>query len=334
MNKVTALYGFSATLPPFEAKTPDEQVALLKSWGNTAIFGGHENPDFLAAAQAAGLSVYVEFGCFVGEHWWQRFPQSRPVIATGQLLEKEDWYCGVNPSTLEVRQAQLDALEKLLTDYAIDGVWLDFIRWPCHWEAPDPQRPQTSFDPGTLTRFSRETGIDLPGDDPAVAARLLLNRHQAAWTNWRCRQIIDWVAAAKRIVERLRPDAHLGLFGIPWRLADFDGAILKVVGQDYQALAEYVDVFSPMVYHLMCGQPPAWIDAVSREIADLTGKPVWPIIQAVDVPGRLSPQAYEEALTTALQSDATEGVLVFHLKGALEDARLAITQAQFNRIMS
>jgi hypothetical protein len=256
------------------------------------------------------------------------------MTAAGDLLEKVDWYCGVNPSVTAVLQAQLEALEKSLTDYPIDGVWLDFIRWPCHWEGVDPHRPLTAFDPGTLTRFRHETGLDIPVHEPITAAALLLNQHEAAWVHWRCRQIIDWVAAASQVVQRIRPTAKLGLFGLPWRLSDFDGAIIKIVGQDFQALAEYIDIFSPMVYHLMCGQPPSWIEAVSREMAELTGKPIWPIIQAVDVPTALSAAEYQAALSIALNSEATQGALVFHLKGALEKDRLAITQAQFRRIMS
>ena len=46
--------------------------------------------------------------------------------------------------------------------HALDGVWLDFIRWPCHWEVPEPALPRTSFDAATVARFARDAGIDLP----------------------------------------------------------------------------------------------------------------------------------------------------------------------------
>jgi hypothetical protein len=324
------LYGFSPELTPFADKTPAEQAALLRSWGNTAVFGGHQDPEFVEAVHAAGIKLYAEFGCFVGADWWERVPASRPITDSGRPLEKEGWYCGVNPVTPQVRQERLDALEQLLIDVPLDGVWLDFIRWPCHWEVPDPYLPRTSFDAGTLEHFSRDTGVALPRGDAATVAGIVLDRHDPEWTAWRCEQITAWVAEARAVLDRVRPGSLLGLFGVPWRLADRDGAILKIIGQDYRALGQYVDVFSPMVYHRMCGHPPQWIGAVTGEIRALSGRPVWPIIQSVDEPTPLPSEEYEQALDVALHSDVSDGVLVFTLKGVLQDeAKLAITRAKF-----
>lgn len=327
--KTRLLYGFAPDLAPFVGKTPVEQVALLRSWGNTAIFGGYEDPVFVAAAHAAGMQVFAEFSCFVHEKWWDEMPESRPVTSEGRLLEPEGWYYGVNPVTPSVRRARLRALEELLTDHDLDGVWLDFVRWPCQWGSPDPHLPRTSFDPHTLDRFRRDTGIDVPADDAVAAARKLLGPHEDAWVGWRCEQITSWVAEARAVLQRTRPGAILGLFGVPWRLADHGGAILNVIGQDYRALGQVVDVFSPMVYHVMCGQPVAWIGDVTDEIHALSGKPVWPIIQSVDKPVPLSAEEYGRALDVALHHPASGGALVFTLEGALDEAKLATTIAGF-----
>jgi hypothetical protein len=283
------------------------------------------------------MPVYAEFGCFVGQRWWQEIPASRPVTENGQPLKSDGandgsldtWYYGVNPSVPEVRQAQLQALEALLADHRLDGVWLDFIRWPCHWEVHHPSLPHTSFDSGTLTRFSQDTGIEIPVEDAVAAAGELLGRHEAEWTDWRCQQITSWVAEARKVVSRVRPGALLGLFGVPWRLADREGAILRTIGQDYRALGRYVDVFSPMVYHRMCGYGTNWIAEVTSEVHALSGKPVWPIVQSVDMPTPLPAEEYGQALHVALQCPASEGVLVYHLKGALDEAKLAVTKASF-----
>jgi uncharacterized lipoprotein YddW (UPF0748 family) len=229
----------------------------------------------------------------------------------------------------EVRQAQLQALEALLTEHTLDGVWLDFIRWPCHWESPTPYLPRTSFDRGTVARFCHDTGIAIPDGNPSLAAKELLGPYESEWTVWRCQQITNWVIEARAIVDRLRPGVLLGLFGVPWRLADHSGAILKVIGQDYRALGAYVDVFSPMVYHRMCGQPTHWITDIVREVHALTGRPVWPIVQSVDEPTPVSADEYGEALDTALQGAVSEGVLVFNLKSTLAPGKLAATRARF-----
>ena len=331
-QKVKSLYGFSPELAPFAGKTPPEQAALLRSWGNTAVFGGYQNPEFVEAIHTAGMEIYAEFSCFAGAEWWKRLPASRPITDEGRPLENEGWYYGLNPTTPQVRQERLEALEKLLTDHALDGVWLDFIRWPCHWEVHDLYLPRTSFDASTLARFSRDTGVVLPQGDVPTVARTLLDRHEAEWTAWRCKQITSWVAEAKTVLRRIRPNSILGLFGVPWRLADRDGAILRIIGQDYGALGQYVDVFSPMVYHLMCGHSPDWIGEVTEEIRALSGKPVWPIIQSVDKPTFLSAEEYGRAVDVALHSSASDGVLVFTMKGVLlDEAKLAVTKAKFGR---
>lgn len=329
--KTKSLYGFSGELEPFSGQSPAAQVDLLRAWGNTAIFGGYQDAALVEAAHAAGLKVYAEFGCFAGKGWWERVPFSRPVTSEGNLLEPDGWYCGVNPSVPEVRRAQLVALEKLVIDYAIDGVWLDFIRWPCHWEVPHPYMPRTSFDPGSLARFSQDTGIDVPLDDPVAASSRLLEQHEVEWTAWRCAQITDWVAEARALLDRARPGLTLGLFGVPWRLSDYDGAILKVIGQDYRALGSYIDVFSPMVYHKMCNFEIDWLAQVTEEIHSLTAKSVWPIIQSIDEPVPISPAEYDRALQVTLDCPAADGALVFTLKGALDEAKLAVTQARFGR---
>ncbi len=169
-------------------------------------------------------------------------------------------------------------------------------------------------------------------EDAPAAARELLELYEGEWTAWHCEQITSWVAEARAVLDRVRPGALLGLFGVPWRLADYDGAILKVIGQDYRALGQYVDVFSPMVYHRMCGYPPGWIGEVTEEVHALSGKAVWPIVQSVDAPTPLPAKEYAEALGVALRSPAARGILVFTLKGALDEAKLAVTVAKFRAL--
>jgi len=327
--KVKALYGFSPELAPFAGKRPAEQMATLRSWGVNAIFGGYENPVFVEAAHAGEIAVYAEFSCFAGAEWWERVPASRPITDRGQPLEEEDWYYGVNPTVPQVRHERLAALKNLLMAHAIDGVWLDFIRWPCHWEAKNPYLSHTSFDPETLARFSRDTGIYLPPSRVSEVAQILLGQYEEEWISWRCEQITSWVTEARRVLKRVRPDALVGLFGVPWRLADHEGAILKVIGQDYRALGQHVDVFSPMVYHRMCGRRPAWIGEVTEEIHELSAKPVWPIVQSVNKPSTLPAEEYGQALDMALHHQASGGVLVFTMESALDEDKLAITKAKF-----
>jgi len=320
-----AFYGFTPTQAPFLGKSVREQVTLLRNWGANAIFGGYENPAFVEEIHAQGMKIYAEFACFQGKPWWESIPESRPTLADGSLLEPIDWYHGLNPSVPRLREQLLARLATLLETHAIDGLWLDFIRWPCRWESSSPHLRQSSFDDATLRRFAEQMQLDEAAVNAWRAQRAPHLDYTNQWINWRKRQITSWVAAARRVVEEIRPGTTLGLFAIPWRQDDFQGAIETIIGQDFRALAPYIDIFSPMTYHLMCGQETSWIAAVAQEMATLTAKPICPIIQSVAQPTALATADYQAALATA--HSAADGAIIFTLAGLLGNEKLSATQA-------
>ncbi len=232
-----ALYGFTPTLAPFINKSIKEQVALLKRWGANAIFGGYDNPAFVEEIHAQGMKIYAEFACFQGKQWWDAIPVSRPTLVDGTLLDPIDWYHGVNPSEPAVREQLLAKLATLVEEHELDGVWLDFIRWPCRWEKRRPRLLHTSFDEATLLRFATDNNLDYAAVMQWRTQPTLTHDYTKNWTAWRISQITDWVAEARNIIHAIRPTTTLGLFAIPWRQTDFDGAIDSVIGQNFAALA-------------------------------------------------------------------------------------------------
>jgi hypothetical protein len=174
---------------------------------------------------------------------------------------------------------------------------------------------QTSFDSFTLRSFQKDTGIHIPPGPEAIPdrAQWILRHHRKEWTGWKCQQITEFVKQARKIVERAPRRVLMGLFGVPWRSTDFDGAILHIIGQDYRTLSAYVDVFSPMVYHKLCGKDVPWVAQVTKWMWEETGKTVWPIVQAVDEPEPLNPREFRHVLKTALTTSGSQGVIIFNL---------------------
>ena len=336
---IKAIYGFSRALGPFQELSVPDAVARLQAWGVNAIFGGYNDPDLVQAAHEAGLRVYAEFGCFVGEKWWSAYPESRPITAQGEPLPKQDGYAGVTPAIPAVRQGLWEQLAELASTRALDGIWLDFIRWSSRWESPQPHLYQTSFDAISVSAFLDDTGLALPatwgaqgvsGIPAAELATWILSQHQAAWIDWKCQQITAWVRRAREIVQARAPDCLLGMFSIPWTETDWDGALRRIMGQDLRALADYIDVFSPMVYHKMCGQPVSWIGDITEHAHGLTRKPIWPIIQTMSQPEALSDQEFGAAIDAAQGADGSAGVILFTLKGLLAENKVPTIQARFN----
>ena len=267
----------------------------------------------LGRLKQSGLSVYLTLNVFGGMEAWQKYPDAIPVTATGDLLTET--VGGVCPSHLPWRQERLALLQSWLNEFGkqglIDGVWLDFIRYPGRWEEAAPQIADTCYCPRCLARFQAEKGIKLPaGIGAKAAADWLRANADGAWRAWKVAQIDSFVQEVRALIDQqqLAGKVRLGAFVVPWTQGERAGAVLRLLGQDVRHFAPYLDVLSPMLYQQMVGKTATWIGATAQYFADLAARPVWPILQAENVTG---PQF--AAALTAVQASGAAGVLVFTL---------------------
>jgi len=316
--KMKAVYGFSRNLEPFKDQTNDEIVQWLKEYNIGAIYGGYD-AELIEALHNAEIKVYGTIGLFAGENYWKSHPECHPINPEGEPIKKIKWYAGVCPNQKWLRKEKLEQIRNMLTEYNIDGIWLDCIRYPCHWEVKNPLIEQTCFCSVCINLFQKDTGIKLSEEleTPREKAQWILQNHEDKWTRWKCQQITDFVKEAKEVVKSVNHDAHLGIFGVPWTDKDYDNAIERIICQDYKSLANYVDVFSPMVYHLMCNRPVEWITETTNWVAEQTNKTIWPIIQAMD----LTRQEFAEAIDAGL-TGKSDGVIIFTLRSVLNEDKL------------
>ena len=322
---IRAIYGFSKDLGPFKRKDEEEIARMVKDWGVNAVFGGYEDPELIEALHKQGIKVYGTVGIFGGEEYWKRYPESRPINDEGRLIEKDGWYAGVTPTIEAIRQEKLARIEKLVASDGA-GIWLDALRWPGYWEVPTPRIEETSFDPITLEKFQEDTKIRVPKEllTAKEKASWVLKNYERKWRDWRCKVITDFVKEARGITR----GKTLGLFTVPWQEKDFGNALRNIIGQDYPSLGKYVDLFSPMVYHRMCGRRTEWIGEVVEYVHKESEKPVLPIIQA----GNISSQEFEKAIRAAIGAKGSEGVIIFTIKDVLREEKLSIVKDIFSSL--
>lgn len=319
---IRAIYGLDRKLGPLRGKSAAGVARWVERHGFNAVFGGFRDRALVKALRKRGIKVYAEVPLFVGRRHWRK-RGGRPVTAAGKPLSKQGWYAGVCPNQGWLQRQKLQAIGRLVRRYGVDGVWLDFIRYPARWERAGKQNlPQTCFCRRCLELFSRRSGIKLPATARTAAARArwILSRHRERFVAFKTGRITDFVRRARQVVRRADPGAVVGLFGVPWTGAQHGGAVTAVTGQDFAALATHVDVFSPMVYHRMVGQPPAWIAAHVAYLGKLTHKPVLPIVQACSVPGPMPHSEFSAAVRSAMQAPS-RGVVVFSLKHFVKEKR-------------
>ena len=210
----------------------------------------------------------------------------------------------------------MDQLRQLLNKYELDGVWMDYVHWHAQFEDPEPILPETCFCNSCLSHFSDAFEIDIPEGITAEKADWILKTHNDQWRDWRCEVIHSWADEMKGIIKKLRPHALLGLYHCPWTDAEFNNARRRILGLDFELLKETIDVFSPMVYHKRMERDPAWVaENISwlsdkLKIAEGEGPKIWPIVQAHDSPGKVSPSEFKTVLEGGLAGKST-GVMMF-----------------------
>lgn len=309
-------------------------LALLDETGANAVFVSYralaQAP--IAELRRRGLRLYVDWTIFAGEDLRAAFPDSVPMDAAGNAFERDGWYVPACPTHPQLRARHLEAMAALLDRQGaqIDGLWLDFIRFPIRWEGAQPPLAQHCFCPRCLSLFlGEERDYMTPAEARALAETILQTRPDE-WVEWKCTVIAQFVQAVRGAITARGLPVQLGIFSLPWRRADYDGAIRAIAGQDLGRLAADVDFFSPMVYHWLCHRPAAWVAAVVEDVQQWTGRPVLPIVQSIDRPDPMPPEELDAALASALGA-STAGAMIFTLDPLLESAAKATVARRWFR---
>ena len=224
---------------------------------------------------------------------------------------KEEWVEFISPSNEAYRAQRIAFIQRVVQETKPDGISLDFIRYFAYWEKIHDGRtlaslPNTSFDAASLAAFQREKEIKIPLELQTTASRAawILANHSESWTQWKCSQIVSIVEDIVYTTKAIQPGLLVNLHAVPWRENDFEGAIKKIVGQDFKRLAKMTDFISPMCYSHMLKQDANWVSSVVKDIQRQTGEvDLLPSIQVKEayLERELSEEEFEENLKAALK---------------------------------
>ena len=276
----------------FMTPLTDDAVAEVTGLGMSAVFVAPENldPDFGRRLAHDGLEIYLVKDVFQGEAWWTRYPDCRPVGRDGEPMEiAAGWYHGVCPTHPGVREELLQEFDRLLDYECVSGINLNFLRFPGYWEAA---RGRESLLEGCTCQRCRS----LYGGEPVGPD----------WERWKAAQIAEF---ARQIVALRDGKPHrtpIGLHMVPWDDERYAGARPGALGQDLSLLNPLLDYYSPMCHFGLQDQPPTWVGDMARWTATATGKPVVPVVQAMEVSD--NDFAIALPMATAAPSD---GAIVF-----------------------
>lgn len=208
------------------------------------------------------------------------------------------WLKMVCPNDEEYLDYRIEYLKKALRQCNFTGVSLDFIRYFVFWEGVFEDTAPTTLRNTCFCDVCKEKFEKFDGD----------------WTEFKCKTIDDKV---RYIITELRsefPDLKVNLHAVPWLKDDFDGAIKKIAGQDFQLLAKQLDQIAPMTYSKMLKRNGEWINKVVSGIYNEIGNQNVKIIPAVQIQevysGEVSLADFEDIIKNAIKYPSS-GVMVW-----------------------
>ena len=292
----------------------------------------------IEAAHRTGLRFYAGVACFSDHATNFRLiterPELWPILETGEVRPQMEWYVGMTPADSRRQEEVLATIGAIARTYPIDGLFLDFVRWPLHWEIElRPGRPQpldSSFDVATLAKFEAAAGT-LPSSLDSVRAKAawIGENRRSDWIDFKCRTITDFVARVRGVLKQARPGAELGVYVVP----EMDGLTEPLTGQRIRDLAPLADWIAPMLYHNILLQPPAWVRSALNGVVEIAGPKTLPVLQAdsnrdpVDTADWGPPMATDDfsaALAEVAARDNIAGLIVFPGTAMLNDGGAAL----------
>jgi len=254
-------------LLPMQNTAVDSEV----SEADKSRFATLDDRRFRDALEKRGISYFASLNigfdpAFIADH-----PDLLPIDQFGRREEKIDWYIGLPPDRTANIAHKRGLLEQAVALLEPDGVHLGFIRWPGFWEIwlPDISRkdmPDYCYGTDTLSRFCRDSDVDLPRSDPAKASQLIAERHRTAWRDWKCTMTTRAVTAIRDALRAIKPDIRIAINTLPFFTHDFDNAGEEVFGQSVSQLSAVTDLFEVMGYHQILARGPAWPAAIASDI--------------------------------------------------------------------
>lgn len=279
------------------------------------------NQAFYQQAKVQGCRVFVEFPTLNGKGYIEEHPEAWPINEKGEQAAPADWFMGVCPTNPGFQAYRAEQLKETLEDYFVDGVFLDYLHWHAQFETDQPVLPETCFCDRCTRLFEKASSIEIPEEDKSGRAKWILANQEPAWREWRNGILNKWVADMGKILKENQPDALLGAFYCAWFPEDHGGALYNILGIDVPSLAERVDVLAPMLFHRMLARPVTWsgdyLEWLGNTI-DSPGPLVWPIVQAHNKPGIVTPEEFGKALREGSRAPAS-GIMMFSEQSLLEN---------------
>ncbi len=308
------IYNYEGTL--------DSLFQDLHSLGINTVFTSVKldvDPYFRKLARKYHILRFLILPIFYNPEVLAQHPNWYAITQNGQKAS-DDWVQFVCPSQSEYRKSKIEFIKKIVKEHNPDGISIDFIRHFVYWEKVYPTAsidslPNTCFDDRCMKKFQNDTHIKMPAFLKTAEEKYtwIKKNNFSRWVDWKCNLITSMLKSITTEARKIKPELLINIHIVPWRENDFGGAIKIIAGQDVSAMANYTDYISPMTYHYMVKQKPAWIHEVVDDIAAQANRPVVPSIQVKEeyLSGKLTLEDFKEAVKQAVRCPS-KGIIFYN----------------------
>lgn len=153
---------------------------------------------YIDECRANGISIVVLVPV-MGGSFGEKHTEWFDVSNTGEPREEIFF----SPANEEYRKAFMDYIRYIIKNYDVDGLQLDYIRYPQFYNNVD-----AGYDEATIALFEEKTGY---GEDVVRAIGKQLTGHPQweVWWNFKTELINSWVEEIYTIASELRPDIYV-----------------------------------------------------------------------------------------------------------------------------
>lgn len=237
----------NASYPIYPSRIAPQQNPLTKGWDPlaSAVKLAHERGMELhawvwmfAAANRRHNAILNQAADYPGPVL-KAHPDWAMFDRQGRLFDQNNKKAFFDPANPEVRSYLMSLLDEIATRYNVDGIQLDYIRYPFQ----DPSVNQTyGYGRAGRQQFQALTGVDPV--NVSVRDRLLWQK----WTDFRIQQIDSFVTAASQRLRSQRPNLILSTAVFPLPRSER----LQRLQQNWEdwAIRGEVDLMIPMTYAL------------------------------------------------------------------------------------
>jgi peptidoglycan/xylan/chitin deacetylase (PgdA/CDA1 family) len=241
--------------------------------------------------KAAGIRVHAWLPVFRDPVLAQLRPEWAMVDQSG--VPSTDW---LSPSHPEVRAYVAAMIRSLLSNYEIDGLHVDYVRYP-----------GLEYDYGTIAISKFEFWSRLA----PVTVPALLADYYNQWIDWRALEISQCVAEVRELI-RHNTARKVTLSAALVADAALNYGSLEKYGQSFSDLAAHLDWIIPMAYFREDRQSVDWIEkVVSATRFHVGDTPVLLGVEAYQQPGQwtFEKTLFEKSVMLARQG--TDGIVLY-----------------------